>query len=192
MAVNQASGGAPVDELDNQAQDALASAPRPALVIVQTIDSDIRCDGTDATHVPEFGASLERALERVSVASPDTRILVVGQLGRPSVDFVRTLVAHDPSVVPSLSGTDDCAFFDPDGNLVKAHFDNLTRIIDGYEAEQARVCATFANCQTDGGVRKNWIDKLKYFSPDWNHLNIQGQAAEAKLIWPVVERVMGL
>lgn len=29
-------------------------------------------------------------------------------------------------------------------------------------------------------------DKLDNFTGDWNHLNVAGQAFEAKLIWPVV------
>lgn len=46
---NAAMGGAPVTSLAEQAQTALTSVPAPALIIIQTIDSDIQCDGTDAT-----------------------------------------------------------------------------------------------------------------------------------------------
>ena len=76
-------GGAPASSLVGQAQFALETVPTPALVVVQTIDSDIRCDGTDRTHVTEFGVALADALQVVTTASPDSRILVVGQLGRP-------------------------------------------------------------------------------------------------------------
>ncbi len=47
--------------------------------MVKTIDNDIGCDGTDGAHVPEFGVALADALELVTMASPDSRILVVGQ-----------------------------------------------------------------------------------------------------------------
>ena len=57
---------------------------------------------------------------------------------------------------------------------------------DAYEAEQARVCAAFPQCRTDGSVRAAYLDTLENFSPDWAHLNVKGQAAEAALIWPVV------
>ncbi len=62
----------------------------------------------------------------------------------------------------------------------------MTKIIDSYEAEQARVCAAVTNCRTDQGARAAYTDKLENFTHDWNHLNVAGQASEAKLIWPVV------
>ena len=105
------------------------------------MDADIRCDGTDAAHVSEFGADLAAALEVISTASPNTGILVVGQLGRPRVEFLEQLVARAPEVKASLTGTGICDFYAPDGTLVPANLATLTGIIDSYEAEQARVCA---------------------------------------------------
>jgi hypothetical protein len=87
---NTAEGGASASTLFAQAQRALETVPTPAFVVVQTIDNDIRCDGTDDAHVPEFGVALANALELVTTASPDARILVVGQLGRPSPSFSRS------------------------------------------------------------------------------------------------------
>jgi hypothetical protein len=40
-------------------------------------------------------------------------------------------------------------------------------------------------------VRRAYKDKLANFSPDWAHLNVRGQAAEAALIWPVVAKLLG-
>jgi len=104
------------------------SKPYPplALVVVQTIDGDIRCDGTDGEHVGEFGVALADALEVVTTASPDSRILMVGQLGRPSPSFVEKLVAEEPYVQAGLTGTGECDFYRPDGVLVQEHFDTLT------------------------------------------------------------------
>jgi hypothetical protein len=81
---NAAVGGAPVSSLAGQAQAALRSVPTPELVIVQTMDDDIRCDGTDAGNVSTFGDTLKRALGSINAASPESKILLVGQLGRPS------------------------------------------------------------------------------------------------------------
>ena len=189
---NAAEGGAPAYRLTAQAQSALAIVPVPLLVIIQTIDSDIQCDGTDAQHVSKFGQDVTDALDLITAASPHSRILMVGQLGRPSVAFVKMLVAHDPAVKANLTGSGPCDFYDLDGNLVQANFETLTAIIDSYEAEQARVCAAYEQCVTDGGVRATYTDKLENFSSDWNHLNVNGQAAEAKLIWPVVKGLLGL
>jgi hypothetical protein len=183
---NTAEGGASASVLTAQVRRALETVPVPALVVVQTIDNDIRCDGTDQEHVPEFGAALAEALEVVSTASPNSRILVVGQLARPSPSFVEKVVAEDPTMQASLTGTGECDFYGPDGRLVQEHFDTLTSIIEDYEAEQARVCATVPNCGTDDGARAAYVDRLENFSSDWNHLNVRGQAEAAKIAWPVV------
>ena len=189
---NTASGGAPASLLLGQTQSALSVVPVPALAIISSIDSDIQCDGTDPDHIPEFGMAVAAALDAISTASPNTRILVVGQLGRPRVDFVEELVAHDPSVKPYLTGSGMCDFYDSAGKIVPEHFEALTAIIDAYEAEQARVCALVPHCATDEGARAAYVDKLENFSSDWNHLNVRGQAAEAELIWPVVAKLLEL
>jgi hypothetical protein len=187
-----ARGGAPASTLAAQAQRALESVPAPALVVVQTIDSDIRCDGTDRTHVAEFGVALADALEVVTTASPDSQILVVGQLGRPSASFVKKLVAKDPTVKAELTGTGICDFYGPDGALNKKAFDTLTSIIDDYETEQSRVCATVPHCRTDEGARAAYVDHLENFSSDWNHLNVRGQAEAAQITWPAAAALLEL
>ena len=190
--VNTAQGGAPAAALAAQAHRALATVPAPALVIVQTIDHDIRCNGTDGQHVTEFGVALADALEVVTTASPDSRILMVGQLGRPSPSFVEKLVAEEPYVQAGLTGTGECDFYGPDGLLVQEHFDTLTSMLELYEAEQARVCATVPNCRTDDGARAAYADRLENFSSDWNHLNVRGQAAAAEITWPAAAALLEL
>lgn len=189
---NAAMGGAPVTSLADQAQTALTSVPAPALIMIQTVDNDIQCDGTDATNVVSFGATLLRVLKSLAASSPESKILVVGQLGRPSVAFVTSLVHRDPAVKTSMSGSGICDFYDEQGRLNTNNFRTLTKIIDSYEAEQARVCSMVASCRTDGGVRAAYSDTLENFTSDWNHLNVRGQAHEAKIIWPVVASALGL
>jgi hypothetical protein len=186
---NTAQGGAPASALEEQAHQALLSVPAPALAIISTLDNDIQCDGGNIAAV---GQSIAKGLEVIHSASPNTKILMVGQLGRPSVSFVKELVAHDPSVKAYLMGSDPCSFYGVDEKLNEAGFAKLSAVVDAYETEQARVCASEPNCATDGGVRKVWVDKLEYFASDWNHLNVQGQAKEAALIWPVVKDLLGL
>jgi hypothetical protein len=189
---NAAHGGALAQALPGQAMTALRAVPYPALVIISTIDNDIRCDGGDAGHVPEFGGVVAQALDEITAASPNSKILIVGQLGRPSASFIEQLVAAHPEVKASLTGSGICDFFDVNGNLSQQNFDTLTSIIDGYEAEEARDCAAVPNCSTDGGLRAAYQDKIQNFSSDWAHLNIEGQAAEAELIWPAVKSILGV
>ena len=185
---NSAEGGAPAAALMAQAKIALVAVPVPALAIIQTVDNDIQCDGAN---VAEVGQHLAKALAFINGASLNTKIMVVGQLGRPSVTFIKELVAAVPATKASLTWDDPCSFFDRDGKLSVSGVEKLSAVIDKYEAETARVCAAASNCVTDGGVRKAWIDKIKYFSPDYAHLNLDGQAAEAALIWPEVEELLG-
>lgn len=184
---NTAFGGAPASSLIYQARAALANLPAPALAIIQTVDNDIRCD---AANVADVGAAVAEALHWIHTASPDTKMLVVGQLGRPSVSFVEGLVAQHPSAKADLTWDDACSFFDAQGTLQEAGFERLTEAIDAYEAETARVCAAVPNCVTDGGVRRAWVDRIELFSADYAHANVQGQAAQADLIWPVVDGLL--
>ncbi|WP_432938092.1 SGNH/GDSL hydrolase family protein [Kribbella sp. CA-253562] len=187
---NTASGGAHASELQSQAERALTQVTAPALVIIATIDNDIRCDGTDQDHVAEFGQSVRAALNAITQKSPDSRILVVGQAGRPDPAFVRKLVSHTPNAKAAMTGSGICDFYNPAGELVPAHFQALTAIIEAYEAEQARVCGEFQHCRTDGGVRAAYQDKLQNLGPDWSHLNTTGQAEQATIIWPVVQDLL--
>ena len=157
---NAAEGGAPAEALMEQAKIALVGVPVPALAIIQTVDNDIQCDGANVTEVGQF---LAKALAFINAASPNTKIMVVGQLGRPSVTYIKELVAAVPATKADLTWNDPCSFFDADGKLSVSGFEKLSAVIDKYEAETARVCAAAPNCVTDGGVRKAWIDKINYF-----------------------------
>jgi predicted small lipoprotein YifL len=187
---NAGQGGASASRLAAMVEQALSAVPVPALAIIQTIDNDIQCDGKDAERITAFGESVREAIQLIVEASPNGHVLVVGQLGRPSATFLEALVAKVPSQRDALTGAGPCDFFNPSGELNQEHIANLTAIIDAFEAEQAKVCAEFTQCTTDGGVRAAYIDKLENFSSDWNHLNVRGQAAEAELIWPVVQKLL--
>jgi hypothetical protein len=188
--VNVGQGGAPSSRLTAMADQALSAVPVPVLAIIQTIDADIQCDGTDADRINALGENVRKSIHLIVDASPNGHVLVVGQLGRPRAAFIEKLVAKHPSQRDALTGSGPCDFFDPSGELNREHIANLTAIIDGFGAEEAKACAEFTQCTTDGGVRAAYIDKLENFSADWNHLNVRGQAAEAELIWPVVQKLL--
>ena len=133
-----------------------------------------------------------RRLELVTTASPDGRILVVGQLGRPSPSFVKKLVAEDPAVKPELTGPGMCDFFGPDGVLSKKAFDTgppSSRTTRPSRPECAPWCST---CGTDDGARAAYVDRLENFSSDWNHLNVRGEAEVAEITWPAAAALLEL
>ena len=187
---NKAFGGAPTSTLVSQAKAALGVVPVPALAIIDTIDNDIQCNGSNVDAVT---ASIAKALALIHEASPNTKILVVDQPGRPSVDFVKDLVAQVPSMKAQLTWNDACTFFDAAGKLHPEGFAKLSAVIDRYESEQFRVCALVPNCYDDGGVRRAYVDVVDNLAPpDYGHFNALGQAAQGALLWPVVEQILGL
>jgi hypothetical protein len=188
-AVNEAQGGAPASALVAQATQALATEPNPQLVIIQTIDSDIRCDGTDGANYPVFGQQVKAALDLIAAQAPRATILLISQPGRPLP--ASQAIAGTPAAQVQ-SGSDMCSPFDPDLKLDTAHIATLTGIIEGYESELARVCATVPECHTDGGHATAFAVTARYYSSDWNHLNVTGLAALASFMWPTVAGLLNL
>jgi hypothetical protein len=186
---NTAKDGAKAATLQAQAEDALDQVPFPALAIVQTIDNDIRCDGTDGDHLPEFRASVRAAIGAVHDASPKTAILVVSNFGSPA-GFAKAL-AGDPVAVSGLAGPDPCAPFTTDGKINTKGVATLTAIIDSYEAEQFRACKEVPMCHGDDGALGAFTERLELISSDRQHLLATGHAELAALIWPTVEKVLG-
>ena len=190
---NAGEDGRGIDSLAEQVQTALAEVPTPLLVIIQIIGNDQRCDGTDAAHVPEYGATLRSALDTITTASPDSHILVVGRLG--SVASLAAAVAKDPAAKASYTGTGMCDLFNPAGELVQANVDNLSGILGSYQSEQEQVCAAVPQCTTDRGAAGTFVDDINDMAHiEWaaEHLGVHGQAREAETLWPSVAAALNL
>ena len=76
---NLAVDGTGVGELAGQADKALATKPLPELFLIQSVDNDMRCDGTDADNYAPFAATLTEVL---IVSSPWATVQNYGQVGR--------------------------------------------------------------------------------------------------------------
>jgi hypothetical protein len=186
---NTATGGAASSALAAQAEQALSQVPMPALAIVATVDGDIRCDGTDRENLAAFGTAVEDALTVFADGSPETKVIIVSQFGRPSgyATMLEELGATDRE-----TGTGMCDMFDPStGARSEEHVETLTGIIEAYEAEASRVCERFPNCFTDGGLLATLVENPDFYSDDLNHLNARGQAWIAESIWLVVADALG-
>ena len=189
---NAAMASASAADLAGQASDALSSVPAPALAIIQTIDDDIRCDGTDAAHVKDFGRSVAAALQAISTASPQTQILIITQPSRPSLELsgMARAIATNPAVRAVYTGPGPCGLVDMAGRPIPAHVAALTAIISAYESEQARVCARFPTCQTDKGGLASFKRVPSMVSSDHIHLNLRGQAVLAAAVWPYAQAAL--
>lgn len=186
---NTAQNGATSSTLPVQAKAALDQVPFPALAIVQTIDNDIRCDGSDEAHLPEFRASVRAAIDLVHTASPKTTILVVSNFGSPA-GYAKALAA-DPIAVAGFAGSDPCSPFTGDGKINAKGVTTLTAIIDKYEAEQVRACEGIALCHSDDGALGGFTERVDLLASDRQHLLASGHAELAALIWPTVQRLLG-
>lgn len=187
---NTAQNGAKSSTLPDQARAALGQVPFPALAIVQTIDNDIRCDGSDEAHLPEFRASVRAAIEVVHTTSPKTSILVVSSFGSPA-GYAKALAA-DPVAVAGFAGAEPCAPFTAGGRINAKGVSTLTAIIDKYEAEQVRACEGITVCHSDDGALGGFTERLELFASDRQHLLAGGHAELATIIWPTVQKVLGV
>ena len=173
--------GSFVEDLGAQVQTLLFQDPLPDLGIIQTIDYDIRCDGTDAANVKKFGRTLDRVLDSIYRHDPHVQVFFVDQWG--SVDTYARAARAIPSAVAGSSGTGLCDIFTPDGRVRSMGVASLQRIVDAYFRTVQRVCAAHQSCWTDGGALQRMPVHPDDLTADANHLSIQGQAVMAAYAW---------
>jgi len=191
-AVNAAGVGAPTGSLVGQAITALGVVPNPRLVIIDIIGTDIRCDGSDSSNYPVFGLQVKAAIDFIARLAPHATILLMSRPGRPLPDS-KAIIGTPGAAAPisqAQSGSDICSPFDPDLRLDMKHITTLTGIIEGYESEQAKVCATVPECHTDNGRATHFQVPASHYSSDWEHLNVTGLAALAAFMWPTVAKIL--
>jgi hypothetical protein len=189
--VNAAQGGAPAAALEAQGTYALQYVPAPQLVII-AVDADDLCP-PPPDDFKQFGDSLTEVLNMIVAASPESRILMLSKLGRPSrAELEEFLAAHPevPELDPMMSGSGPCAVLDTDFEPVQAKIDHLNEVYDAQDAEKQRRCDAVPQCQTDDGAHAAYVDEVENLSSDLNHLNVRGQAQVAELTWPVVAEVL--
>jgi hypothetical protein len=187
-AANEAVDGAKAGTLVNQAQAALKVVPNPRLVIIQTIDNDIRCDGNDGSNYVPFGHEVAAALRVLVQAAPKTTILIMAQPGRPLPSS--EAIVHIKPAATAQSGTGMCDPFNPNLTINHQHIVTLTNIISRYERQQSDVCVRFSQCHTNRDIASQFRVLPTYYTPDWNHLNVTGLAALSAYMWPTVKETL--
>jgi len=189
---NEAVGGATAATLVEQATQALSVVPNPRLVIIEIIGTDIACDGSDSSNYPVFGQQVKAVLDLIAKQAPHTTILLVGWPGQP-LQVSKAIIGTPAAQAQSGSGM--CSTFDPDLRLDMKHITTWTGIIEGYESEQAKFCATVPECHTDNGRATHFQVQASYYNYsnyDWQHYNVTGLAALAAFMWPTVAKILNL
>ena len=149
-AFNVARSGSDVNDLMRQARSAVSSRPVPALFVVQSVDNDIHCDGTDAQNYAPFAATLRRTLEFINHRAPKAHIFMVSQWA--TVKNYTNAIKRIPAKRAAESGNGLCSVFDPSGRLRPAGMASLQKIVDAYHARIAATCARVSNCRYDQGA----------------------------------------
>lgn len=179
---NLAVNGSTVGAMRAQLRELLRTAnPLPDVVLIQSIDNDIRCDGTDAEHVATVAGDLDTVLSEIRREIPDVQIFMVSQWSTPA-EYARW-VATKPQLASSAAGTGQCDLWDSDGKVRAAGVQSLTSIIDSYWRAAEETCSKHPGCFTDGGAAKNLRITDADIGPDGGHLSIEGHAKLAELVW---------
>ena len=173
--------GSTVHELAGQVDSMLALDPLPDLVIIQTIDNDMQCDGTDAANEQAFGKTLGDVLTDINKRDPGAQIFLVDQWG--SVATYTRATQHQSAAVSAASGQGPCDTFTADGKVRPAGIASEQRIVDGYYAQVEKVCAAHRSCWTDRAALQRMPLETADLTPDFNHLSVAGQHAMAAAAW---------
>jgi hypothetical protein len=181
--VNLARGGATVDQLVGQAQEAVALKPKNPLLVIQIMDNDIVCPAT-SNDFATFESTFVSALKTLDEGLPSSRLFVVSQFGSPT-NYDKALT---PAQRVSAGDTGPCAFLDPSGQLVPQELARLDGIIHQYEARLKAGCLKVTRCRYDEGAFGDVVDRPEYIAPDLNHFSIKGHAKAAAVAWAAMKK----
>ena len=180
---NAAVNGSTVNDLESQFNALLLEAdPVPDVVLIQTIDNDQRCDGTDPDNYSPFAKTLDDVLTTIEEEIPNVQFYLVSQWA--TVENWTAWAANDVEKVEQNSGNGPCDVFKENGQPSARGMRSMQAIVDAYWARVESVCARHDGCFTDHGVQQQ---RFMPTDPDvaWdrNHLSIAGHRKYAEIAW---------
>lgn len=174
--------GSNIDGMLSQAQAALPF--HPELVLIQTVDNDMRCDGTDPQNYKPYAAKLARVLATIAKGAPRARVFIVSVWATPRV--YANAVKNLPAGRAANMGAGLCDVLDLAGKPRPAGIATDDKIITGYHKQIALTCARFANCRYDHGALYRLVIHSADLTPDGSHLSVRGQRKMAAAAWAVL------
>ena len=184
---NFAISGSDVDDLPDQVGQAVRQKPLPDLVIIQSVDNDVRCDGTDEANYAAYGGKISAVLKSIVTAAPRARIYVVGQWA--TAQNYADVVATRPELVEQNVGGGICDLFDANGQERPSAIAAGQQIADRYGDELRSSCAAFPTCGYGGDEMRNMVITDDDLGPDGSHLTIDGLHKMAEIAWPHIEQL---
>ena len=147
---NFAANGTTVDDMPAQFQSLLrVEGLLPDVVLIQTIDNDIQCDGTDPDHYRSFAKSLRQSLNLIAGTIPDVQLYLTSPWA--TVENWTAWASHHDEQVAANSGHGPCDVFDQSGQVRPAGMRSMQEIVN-YWAALESACAEVPGCFTDGGA----------------------------------------
>jgi hypothetical protein len=175
---NVATDVASVTDLDQQFDRLLADArPLPDVVIIQTVDFDVRCDGTDDANYEPYAHELDRVLQLIRSQISGVQIFVVGDVGT-AADFAKLIPGQKET-----HGGGPCALWDPSGKVNPAGVRSMQAIFDGYWTRAKQVCGRYPWCFTDDRAFRGVRLELADLTGHYKNLTIAGHAKLAAAAW---------
>lgn len=180
---NEAINGTTVYDLDFELQNLLTDAKvLPDVILIQTIDNDMQCDGSDPQNYKPFGRRLDRSLGQMEKKIPGVQFFLVSQWA--TVQNWATWAVHHEEQVAANSGTGPCDVFDGKGKLRPAGITSMQKIVDSYWAQVEKVCAAHLGCFTDHGAEQEQFHVTDAdVAMDLNHLSVAGHRKFAAVAW---------
>jgi hypothetical protein len=182
---NLGQNGSDINALGGQVDQALKLDPLPGLFMIQEVDNDMQCDGSDPENYPRFAATLSGLLERITTAVPSAKILLVSS-PPGTVDNYGKVVSALPGGKEPNTGTGPCDMFSPSGEAVPANWRYQDDVIRNYQAQLQTVCAKFPACRYDGGELYRMVITAADLAHDSVHLSVSGHRKQAALEWRIL------
>jgi hypothetical protein len=179
-------GGSNIDDLPAQVDQALRLRPHPDLFVIQEVDNDIRCDGTDRDNYAIFGDKLARQIARIVTTAPRATVLLVSSPAGSVEEYARIISHLLGPGREANTGIGPCDLFAPSGEAVPAHWRYLDRVVRHYHAQLAAACAQFPTCLYDGGALARMGLEAADLAFDEQHMSVAGLRKQAQLEWRIL------
>ncbi len=177
-ATNIAIDGSDVVSLIGQATNLVGRTPKPQLVLVQSIDNDMKCDGTDAANYEPYRAKLTQVMDILTQGLPEAQIFFVSQWADVQT-YDRVVFSVKPQ---HLTGAGPCDTVSPaTGKIDPAKEAYLQGLVNDYFGIVTETCALYPTCRTDGGAMQQMDLAPGDMSSDLNHLSVAGHAKMAEI-----------
>lgn len=180
---NEAVSGSSSTSLMHQAEALLTHDPVPDIVFIESIDNDMKCDGTDADNYAPFEEAVAEVVDYLQGSAPGIKIFFHTQaVNVQNYDAALLTMDGGPE---HMDTNDDCSTAE-DGVVDPAAEAHLQEQVDSYFAALVDLCGKVSDCATDGGALRDMQITSKDITPDMNHFSVTGLAKEAAIVWNVL------